>query len=191
MLEAVGFTVTGLGARVRWMSPPDAPPGPRTHMLLKVDLPEGTFLADVGFGACILETPLRLVTDAEQVTAMGRFKLTEADGLFCLSAKQPEGWRAMYAFTLEPQHAADYEVGNWFTAAHPNSLFLQVLIMERLTADKRHKLINTRYLVEAREGALAEERQIGSAEELAQVLNTVFGVVAPVSAGELFAKISA
>ena len=52
-LEAIGFKTTGLGARVRWMSPPDSPLGPREHMLIKVDLPEGPFLADVGFGACL------------------------------------------------------------------------------------------------------------------------------------------
>jgi len=33
-LEAIGFTVTGLGGRVVWMSAPDAPLGPRLHMLL-------------------------------------------------------------------------------------------------------------------------------------------------------------
>src|SRR5262245_62058766 len=38
-LERIGFTVTGLGARVRWMAAPDSPLGPKVHMLLKVDLP--------------------------------------------------------------------------------------------------------------------------------------------------------
>src|SRR5215472_13552681 len=32
-LEAIGFKVTGLSGRVRWMSPPDSPLGPREHML--------------------------------------------------------------------------------------------------------------------------------------------------------------
>ena len=48
-LETIGFKVTGLTARVLWMSPPDSPLGPKTHMLLKVDLPDGPRLADVGF----------------------------------------------------------------------------------------------------------------------------------------------
>src|ERR1700746_504244 len=50
-LEALGSRVRGFGARVGWMSPPDSPLGPRVHMLLRVDLPEGPHLADVGFGA--------------------------------------------------------------------------------------------------------------------------------------------
>ncbi len=35
-LDALGFKVTRLGARVRWNAPPDRPEGPRSHMLLRV-----------------------------------------------------------------------------------------------------------------------------------------------------------
>src|ERR1700693_5745426 len=48
-LEALGFLVVRLGARVRWRAPPERPDGARTHMLLRVDLAEGPYLADVGF----------------------------------------------------------------------------------------------------------------------------------------------
>ena len=40
VLEALGFSVTSLAARVLWMVPPGAPPNPRAHMVLKVGLPE-------------------------------------------------------------------------------------------------------------------------------------------------------
>ena len=88
-------------------------------MLLKVDLPDGPYLADVGFGACVLDTPLQLKTDVEQRTAMGTYRLSEADGLFSLSAKQPAGWRTMYAFNLEPQIQSDHELANWYTSTSP------------------------------------------------------------------------
>jgi N-hydroxyarylamine O-acetyltransferase len=178
-LEAIGFDVTGLGGRVRWMSPPDAPLGPREHMLLKVDLAEGSYLADVGFGACVMDTPLRLVADVEQATAMGTFLLTETDGMFTLSAKQPGGYRAMYAFNLEPQIAADYELGNWYTSTNPKAPFLHVLIMERVGPDKRHKLINRRYAIETRDGRLAEETVIADAAAFGRILDEVFGVLPP------------
>jgi N-hydroxyarylamine O-acetyltransferase len=189
-MEQIGFNVTGLAGRVRWMSPPDAPLGPREHMLLKVDLPEGAYLADVGFGACLFETPLRLETGTEQSTRMGTFRLTEEAGLHMLSAMQPEGWRVMYCFNLEPQFPSDFELGNYYTSTNPAAPFLHVLIMERLAADKRHKLVNTRYAIEARNGHVAEERMLASAQELGQVLNDVFGVTPPVPLTELFARIS-
>ena len=40
--------------------PPESPLGPRDHMALLVDLPDGRWLADVGFGACLMVEP-RLV----------------------------------------------------------------------------------------------------------------------------------
>jgi N-hydroxyarylamine O-acetyltransferase len=121
VLEALGFAVTGLTGRVRWMSPPDSPLGPREHMLLKVDLPEGAYLADVGFGACLLDTPLVFKADVEQRTAMGTYLLSESDGMFTLRAKQPDGWRVMYMFDLHPQIHADFELGNWYTSTSPGT----------------------------------------------------------------------
>src|SRR5260221_10485109 len=35
-LEALGFSVIRLAARVRWRAPPERPVGARTHMLLRV-----------------------------------------------------------------------------------------------------------------------------------------------------------
>src|SRR3569623_164652 len=58
-LEAIGFQVTGLSARVQWNAPPERI-NPRTHMLLRLALPEGDHIADVGFGGLTLTTPLRL-----------------------------------------------------------------------------------------------------------------------------------
>jgi N-hydroxyarylamine O-acetyltransferase len=188
-LETIGFKVTGLGGRVRWMSPPDSPLGPREHMLLKVDLPDGAYLADVGFGACLIDAPLRLETGVEQRTAMGTYLLSEADGLFSLSAKQPGGWRTMYVFNLEPQIPSDYELGNWFTSTSPLTPFTSLLIMERLGADKRYKLINSRFIVEARDGEVAEERLLDSAEALGRVLDETFNVAPPAPVEEVFARI--
>jgi N-hydroxyarylamine O-acetyltransferase len=187
-LDALGFKVTGLGGRVRWMSPPDSPPGPREHMMLAVDLPEGRYLADVGFGACVLDSPLQFKAGVEQRTAMGTYRLSEADGVFSLTAKQPGGWRAMYVFNLEPQIPSDYQLGNWYTSTNPSVPFRNVLIMERLSADRRYKLINRRFAIEARDGEVAEERELGSAEELRQVLDESFGVTPPVPVDELFAR---
>ena len=190
VLEQIGFTVTGLGARVRWMSPPDSPLGPREHMLLKVDLAEGTYLADVGFGACLMDTPLELKSGDEQRTRMGTFRLTEHEGLYTLAARQPGGWRTMYAFDLQPQLPSDHQLGNWYTSTSPQAPFVHVLIMERLGADRRHKLINTRYLIEARDGAIVEERELTTPTTLAAVLDDVFDVRLPTAMEDLFTRIS-
>ncbi|MBR0716854.1 arylamine N-acetyltransferase [Bradyrhizobium liaoningense] len=188
-LEKIGFAVTGLAGRVRWMAPPESPLGPKTHMLLKVDLPEGPYIADVGFGACLLDAPLRLATDVEQRTAMGTFRFEDRDGRFWLYVKQPSGWRTMYVFDLVPQIQSDYELSSYFTATSSVTPFTSTLILERVTADARYKLVNRRLIVEGSGGELRSERAINSADELRQVLHEVFNVQAPVPVEEVFARI--
>lgn len=189
-LAAIGFKVTGLGGRVRWNAPPDSPLGPKTHMLLKVDLPTGPYLADVGFGACVLGAPLRLAPDVEQTTVMGTYKITEADGLLWLAAKRAGGWRTMYVFDLIPQLPSDYELGNWYTSTSPSVPFPTTLVMERVAADRRYKLVNRHLIIEGRDGAQVSTRMLESPGELRQVLDEIFNVASPVPVEELFAIIS-
>lgn len=188
-LEAIGFQVVGLGGRVRWMSPPDSPLGPRAHMTLRIDLPDGPYLADVGFGACVMDAPLQLKTEVEQKTAMGTYRLSESGGLFSLSAKQPAGWRTMYVFDLAPQIQSDYELANWFTSTSPFVPFTSNLLMERVSSDKRYKLFNRALRIEARDGQVVSERSIGSAEELRQVFDETFNITPPVPIAEIFSQI--
>ena len=187
-LGVIGFEVTGLGGRVRWMSPPDAPLGPRTRMMLKVDLPEGAYLVDVGFGACLLDAPLQLKTDIEQTTPLGVYRLSESDGLLWLSAKRQGGWRAMYVFDLHPQLQADYELGNWFTSTNPTIPLTTRLIMERLSGGQRFKLVDRALTTEARDGEVTAERTLASARDLSEVLRDVFNVTPPVPAEEIFER---
>lgn len=187
-LQAIGFQVTGLAGRVRWMSPPDSPLGPKTHMMLKVDLADGAYLADVGFGACLLDAPLQLKTDIEQATAMGTYRLTQSDGLLSLSAKRQDGWRTMYVFDLQPQIQTDYELGNWFTSTNPNIPLTTRLIMERLAGPRRYRLVDRLLSTEARDGEVVAERTLRSPGELSEAMRDTFKVTPPVPVEEIFNK---
>ena len=187
-LVAIGFDVTGLAGRVRWMSPPDSPLGPKTHMMLRVDLADGAFLADVGFGACLLDAPLLLKTDIEQTTALGTYRITESGGLLWLNAKRQGGWRTMYVFDLQPQLQADYELGNWFTSTNPTIPLTTRLIMERLSVDRRYRLVDRILSTEARDGEVVTERTLASARELDEVLCDTFRITPPVTVEEIFER---
>src|SRR5687768_6422913 len=58
VLQALGFEVENLAARVRWNMPPEAPAQPRTHQVLRVPVDGRTYLVDVAFGGCVLTAPL-------------------------------------------------------------------------------------------------------------------------------------
>lgn len=191
VLERIGYRVVGLAGRVSWMSPPGAPLGPRTHMLLQVETPEGSYLADVGFGAYLIDAPLRFAPDVEQRAALGVFQLLHSEGRYELRAKQPHGWRSMYVFTLEPQLPSGYVLSNWFTSTSPLAPFTKTLIMERIVGDRRCKLVNRRLTLEGRDGEVAVEREIADAGQLDKALRTYFGMEPPAPAEALFARICA
>jgi len=187
-LEAMGFRVTNLAGRVRWMAPPERPHSPRTHHLLRVDLDEGAYLADVGFGGHLLAGPIKLERDIEQATPASTLRLVEMDQRLMLQALLPKGGQDMYLFTLEPQHAIDYEVANWFTSTNPASRFHAALLAERLTPEGRVSLLNTK-LTERRPGAEPRERFLQSAAEMAELFDEDFGISLPVSAEELWERL--
>lgn len=183
-LEALGFAVQGLAARVRWGMPDDMPPRPRSHMALLVRLPEGQFLADVGFGGVVMTGPLRLDLDTAQETPHERFRLTAAadasiDLQIELGQAEPGGnWRTLYRFDLVPHLRVDYEPLNWFTAAHPSSPFPTHLMAARAQPHRRLALSDARFTIRERDQP-AVERTLGSLDALANVLTEAFGLTLP------------
>lgn len=118
VLVALGFRVTGLAGRVMWNQPPGEV-RPRSHMLLRVGLDEGTYVADVGFGGVTLTAPLRLDTEEEQPTPHEPFRLARMDGDYVMQVKILGEWLSLYRFDLQPQHRADYEVTSFYLCHHP------------------------------------------------------------------------
>ncbi len=187
-LQALGFAVTGLGARVRWGAPPDGPEGARSHMLLRVDLADGPWLADIGFGGHLFAAPIRMQPDLEQATPASRLRLVAFGNALTLLAHLQGAWRDVYRFTQEPQLPADYEVSNWFTATHPASLFRNHLLAERLTPERRVSLLDTRLTERFADGRVVE-RTVDSAEALARCLDEDFGLTPPTDAETVFARL--
>jgi N-hydroxyarylamine O-acetyltransferase len=144
VLEAIGFSVTGLAARVVWNLPAGAMP-PRTHMLLLLTLDGRRFIADVGFGGLTLTAALELDSDDVQRTPHEDFRITRDDGDYILQANVTGVWQSLYRFGLEAQMPADYAMFNWHVSNHPQSRFVLRLIAGRPAAGMRHALFDDRY----------------------------------------------
>jgi N-hydroxyarylamine O-acetyltransferase len=172
MLRALGFKVTTLIGRVRWKAPEEIETN-RSHMLSLVDLPEGRFLVDIGFGALTMTGPIPFELDRELATPHEPRRLVARDVAgsegFELQAKLGTQWASIYRFTLEPNGPVDYEQANWFTSTHPSSIFVQFLIAGRPTATHRKSLFNTEFTIRDLAGK-AETRRLGSVDEIAAVL---------------------
>jgi arylamine N-acetyltransferase len=61
--------------------------------------------------------------------------------------------------------------------------------MERLSHDKRYQLVNRRFSIESRDGEVTDERELGSAAELGQVLDETFNVKPPNPVEEIFVRV--
>ncbi|MFO1409796.1 MAG: arylamine N-acetyltransferase [Steroidobacteraceae bacterium] len=152
VLQRLGFQVKA-SRRVVWNLAPGAG-NPRSHMLLKIELAEGSHIADVGFGSASLPGPLRLVTDLAQPTPIEPFRLVEHAEGYQLEAQLPEGWKPVYTFDLQPQQFVDYQMANWFVSTNPASRFVQVLMVARPEGTLRRTLLGAE-LASARSPARA------------------------------------
>ena len=178
-LRQIGFEAEGLGARVLWGAPAEAPVRQRSHMALLVRLADGPVVADVGFGGLTMSAPLALKTGVVQPTPHEPFRLIAAPGeAYDLEAAVGERWLPLYRFDLCPQLPVDYEPANWFVATHPSSPFPSHLMGARAEPHRRLALFDTRFTVRER-GQPPVERTLASLDELATVLTEDFGLTLP------------
>jgi N-hydroxyarylamine O-acetyltransferase len=188
VLVALGFRVTPLSARVRIQSPRDYVP-PRTHMFLRIELAEGTFLADVGIGGLSVACALRLEADVSQPTpheprrivragAWSGFEQRASDAKLYHQAYFAGDWQDVCEFTLEEMPEIDRVIGNWYTSAHPSSHFKSRLMVARATPQGRVTLANREFSVRGHDGR-SETRLVASPDELLELLDEHFGLQFP------------
>ncbi|KQV57692.1 MULTISPECIES: arylamine N-acetyltransferase [unclassified Caulobacter] len=179
VLETLGFQVEGLMARVKWMLPEDAPPRPRSHQVLGVAIDGETWLADAGFGGCVLTAPLRLFSDAVQDTPNGKFRIvdTETNGVAerQVQADLSGRWAPLYQVSKGGWAEIDYEQANYFTYTHPSSHFTWSMTVGRTTPTARYALKNNRFTHRDITGAVVEQRDL-SVSELEATLRDVIGL---------------
>ena len=171
ILEALGFRVARHSARVVLFLPRHEVG--RQHMFLTVALPEGTFVADPGFGG-----PGSLVAIA--LKDVGRDRPDEATHWM---ARDGDVWvlrtwagdKAIDAWvsTLEVDNPIDFVIANYFTATHPQSLFVNRLILSRFTSEGRVTVMNRDATI--RRGAETQTFQLTDRAALRALLAEHFG----------------
>jgi len=191
VLRALGYPVAPLAARVRVNRPREEIP-PRTHMFLRVELPDGSWLVDVGVGGLSPSAALRLVLDERQEIPHEPRRLCSEGEWHGLSLRAPSAklyhqalldgvWQDVYEFTLEGMPEIDRELGNWYTSTHPQSHFRSRLMVARATPHGRLNLLNRRFTRRTNDGT-SDARELKSPEELLAVLEREFGIALPAGA---------
>jgi N-hydroxyarylamine O-acetyltransferase len=189
-LASLGFAVTGLQARVVRNLAIDAE-RPALHMVLRVDLPEGPFLADVGFGNLAPTAPLALRPFLEQDTPHEVMRLVPLSDELVLQSRIGGAWHHIYRVVALPRVDAEYEIANWFAATHPGSAFASNLILARPGPDRtRLTLFNERLTIRSATGA-ADRRMLKDVADYRTALDVHFGLALPESEVEAIVEAAA
>jgi N-hydroxyarylamine O-acetyltransferase len=187
VLEALGFRVGTLAARVR-LGRPRGVVAPRTHLFLRVELPEGSFLVDVGVGGLSPTCALHLTLDVVQQTPheprrlvhegeWDGFQLRAPDAKLYHQVQLEGAWQDVCELTLEDMPEFDREIGNWYTSTHPASHFRHLLLVALATERGRRTLLNRRFT--RREGDRAEVHEVATEHELLELLDREFNIRLP------------
>jgi N-hydroxyarylamine O-acetyltransferase len=174
-LRSLGYSVTSLQARVVRGLDIDAP-RPMLHMVLRVDLPEGAFIADVGFGNLAPTAPLKLAPLVEQETPHEIMRFIAMGEELTLQSRLGEKWEHIYRVVLLPRFDAEYEMCNWFTGTHPDSPYRNNIIAALPgPGGTRLTLFNARFNVRHPSGQ-TDRQMLRDESEYRTVLQEKFGI---------------
>lgn len=175
-LQAMGFTTTPLCARVQIS---EGNYGPRMHQITLVDFGGERWIADVGFGGNGLIEAIPFALDEEFDQGLDRFRLrADATHGYRLEHAHPEGWRTIYAFSLDPFLPVDFRALSFFAGGSPESIFTQTPICIRTTPTERRILVADQFKVRTARGGKTVT-PIGSTNHLRDVLSRHFGLDLP------------
>ncbi|HWA63103.1 MAG TPA: arylamine N-acetyltransferase [Caulobacteraceae bacterium] len=183
-LSLIGFSVTRMaGGVVRSMAGDDVV---GNHLVLKVDLPEGPMIADVGFGDGPLDPyPLE---PAAFSSGVFDFRLERLDDGWWRLHNHPKGGAPNYDFRPEPAEEALLAQRCQTLQTAETSIFVQNLLCFRHREDG-FSALRGRVLRRATPEA-SEDTLLNSPRELTEALGDVFGLDVPEAAG-LWDKVAA
>lgn len=191
MLEALGFDVRLLLARVLLGKPAELPP--RTHCLVLVRIAGEDWIADAGFGGSYAP-PMRLIHGEQAESgdgALHRLSMIGQEGAlpgsWLLERKGPQGatdgrvrsddaWEPQYAFDLAQVAPADMALGCHWSATHPASRFTNFTVVSRCLPNGFVSLVE-RELSRWQKGSTPSKTVIASARVYRSVLWDEFGIV--------------
>jgi len=140
VLDELGMHPLRHSARVTTVAPRGA--SPRTHMILTVEMPEGRFVVDPGFGTLAPAFPVPLVDAGPEPAVHHTHWMVRDGGLWLLRARSGGNVVDAWVSTLEPDNAVDFEMANHYTSTFPASPFVNRLMLRALTPDGRVTVMN-------------------------------------------------
>lgn len=174
VLDALGFAPVRHSARVVLVA--SRRESPRTHMFVTVEVPEGRFVVDPGFGSLASEIPIPLLDRGDASPDSAHWMRRDGDD-WVLRARNDGKIVDCWVSTLEADNPVDFVVANHYVATHPDSPFVNRLMLRALTDRGRVSAMNCD--VTFREDGALRTRKLADRRALRELLADSFGFDLP------------
>ena len=186
-----GWLLAQLGYRTeeyfgRWLFGEPLTVPLRRHRVIKVFLPEGEFISDVGIGCQAPLVPFKCVLDEPQELS-GRMYRIVADPVYGKIIQVVNGAvsRNYFSFDEAPQQPIDFMYAHYWCAHHPDSPFTGKLMVHVPTEFGRNSIASVAdqetgmilpELSESLEDGTSRRTFLYGKEQLLDALSTYFGI---------------
>ncbi len=139
-LTAIGFNYQFCGARPMFYPTLR----PKTHVVLAVEIANEKFICDLGFGSFGIRAPIPLQQINQTIKQdYDQFELSKLDkDTFLVKAKVENEWKNQFCFDLYPMEWIDMTLPNYFNSTHPDTIFVQKLLVVKHNPDGRSILLD-------------------------------------------------
>ena len=165
VLEDLGFSVKLYLARVIYNQ--DIHPG-LTHRITMVDLNGQRYILDVGFGSDGPRIPV-ILSEQETIDGDRIFRISQpSSGEFHMQVFKDGDFFSLYRFELARYGQADCELGHFYSHRHPNSSFVNHLVVSLIMENEIRSLRDLVYWVITKSGT--QQHRIDDADQLRRIL---------------------
>jgi len=150
----------------------------RRHRVVRVELENGFYLADVGVGSVTPECPLK-ITEGEETEIRGLgYMFSKDDCLgWVLNVKVDGEWKRLYSFSEEKQLEIDFAQPNFYCQYSPDSVFNKTNMVALRTQTGKYTLDGNIFkTIDWKTGAI-EARECEN-DEIPGILKYYFGLEA-------------
>ena len=151
---------------------------PRTHMAIVAKVEGEMWLCDLGFGSYGIREPMPLSLLDTEVTQDNDFYMLSKSNEheYLLKARIDGEWSNQYGFDLSPQEWIDFVPANYFNSTHPDTIFVQKLLVVLHNPTGRDILLDD--VLKTVANGETTKRNVSS-EERILLLKNKFGLVTP------------
>ncbi|RZM80126.1 arylamine N-acetyltransferase [Pseudoalteromonas rubra] len=169
-LEYLGYEVQPLLAKVLLNGQED---NARTHRITLVKLEGESYLFDVGFGSKSPKAPLCVSQSGTIAVGNYQYKVTRTESDVRIELFQPEQV-CLYSVSLTPVTEKDFDVVHFYSHQHPESNFVNNLVLSRVVSGQRFTLRNLVYRELHEASQFSTVVEVTSAQQLLSLIRQKF-----------------